>query len=111
MKRITGLAMAVAMLAAGSAHAQAAEASGTALSAPGGRYVFGQISSARRDQFMLDTQTGQLWQVVCLSHADGQPACTSITLQSVQYQQTGDFAPNMTPTPPSGTRASPQAKK
>jgi hypothetical protein len=29
-----------------------------------GRYVFGQISSARKDQYMLDTQTGRLWQIV-----------------------------------------------
>lgn len=31
------------------------------LSSPGGRFVFGQISDFRRDQFMLDTQTGRLW--------------------------------------------------
>lgn len=31
------------------------------LAAPGGRYVFGQISSFRRDQFLLDTQTGRVW--------------------------------------------------
>ena len=29
-----------------------------------GRFVFGQISEYRRDQFMLDTQTGRLWQIV-----------------------------------------------
>jgi len=29
-----------------------------------GRFVFGQISGMRRDQYMLDTQTGQLWQKV-----------------------------------------------
>ena len=34
------------------------------LAAPGGRFVFGQISSFRSDQYMLDTQTGRLWQVV-----------------------------------------------
>lgn len=34
------------------------------LSAPGGRFVFGQTSEFRRDQFMLDTQTGRLWQIV-----------------------------------------------
>jgi len=31
------------------------------LSSPGGRFVFGQISEFRRDQFMLDTLTGRLW--------------------------------------------------
>ncbi len=29
-----------------------------------GRYVFGQISDAEKDQFMLDTQTGRLWRLV-----------------------------------------------
>lgn len=29
-----------------------------------GRYVFGQISDFRSDQFLLDTETGRLWQLV-----------------------------------------------
>ena len=29
-----------------------------------GRYVFGQISDMRRDQYMLDTETGRLWVLV-----------------------------------------------
>ena len=29
-----------------------------------GRYVFGQISDFRSDQFLLDTATGRLWQLV-----------------------------------------------
>lgn len=33
------------------------------LSAGNGRYVFGQVSEYRRDQYMLDTQTGRLWQM------------------------------------------------
>jgi hypothetical protein len=36
---------------------------GNFLSAGSGRFVFGQISSYRRDQFMLDTYTGRIWQV------------------------------------------------
>jgi hypothetical protein len=36
---------------------------GSSLSSPGGRYVFGQISQMSRDQYMLDTQTGRLWQI------------------------------------------------
>lgn len=32
---------------------------------PGQRYVFGQISEYRRDQYLLDTKTGRLWQKVC----------------------------------------------
>lgn len=30
------------------------------------RYVFGQISEFRRDQYMLDTRTGRLWVKVCI---------------------------------------------
>lgn len=48
------------------------------LSAPGGRYVFGQISSMRADQYMLDTQTGRLWQIT-------QDTNSAITLQPIHY--------------------------
>jgi len=34
------------------------------LSSSNGRYVFGQVSDYRRDQYMVDTQTGRLWQIV-----------------------------------------------
>jgi len=29
-----------------------------------GRYVFGQISDIRSDQYLLDTKTGKIWNVV-----------------------------------------------
>lgn len=34
------------------------------LSTETGRYVFGQISDFRSDQYMLDTKTGRLWTIV-----------------------------------------------
>lgn len=34
------------------------------LSSENGRYVFGQISDFRSDQYMLDTKTGRLWTIV-----------------------------------------------
>lgn len=34
------------------------------LKSENGRFVFGQISDWRRDQYMLDTQTGRLWKIV-----------------------------------------------
>lgn len=34
------------------------------ISSQGGRFVFGQVSDFRSDQYMLDTQTGRLWQIV-----------------------------------------------
>ena len=43
-----------------------------------GRFVFGQISSMRRDQYMLDTQSGRLWQIV-------QSKDKSLILQIVPY--------------------------
>lgn len=38
---------------------------GGVLAAPGGRFVFGQISELGRHQYMLDTQTGRLWKLAC----------------------------------------------
>ena len=29
-----------------------------------GRFVFGQVSDFRADQYLLDTKTGRLWQIV-----------------------------------------------
>jgi len=43
-----------------------------------GRFVFGQISNMRKDQYMLNTQTGRLWQIV-------QSKDKSIILQIVPY--------------------------
>jgi hypothetical protein len=51
------------------------------LTASGGRFVFGQISSLARDQFMLDTQTGRLWQLTV--DREGKPS-----LQPVPYSST-----------------------
>ena len=33
------------------------------LSSQAGRFVFGQISDSKKDQFMLDTHTGRLWRI------------------------------------------------
>lgn len=41
-----------------------------ALSASNGRYVFGQISEFRRDQYMLDTQTGRAWKIIMRPYKD-----------------------------------------
>ncbi|MEE3776487.1 MULTISPECIES: hypothetical protein [Campylobacter] len=34
------------------------------ISSPNGRYEFKQISEARRDQFLIDTQTGKVWRMI-----------------------------------------------
>lgn len=33
------------------------------LCSPVGRFVFGQVSDSKKDQFMLDTMTGRLWRI------------------------------------------------
>lgn len=56
-----------------------------------GRFVFGQISDYRRDQYMLDTQTGRLWKIVQHKPARVEGANPQIAiegfdvLQSVPY--------------------------
>jgi hypothetical protein len=49
-----------------------------ALSAPAGRFVFGQISASSKDQFMLDTATGRLWRM-------GESGKVGIFLKAVPY--------------------------
>lgn len=36
----------------------------TVLKSETGRFVFGQVGPARADQFLLDTKTGRMWQIV-----------------------------------------------
>lgn len=60
---------------------------GAPLSAPGGRFVFGQIGSGRIDQYMLDTQTGQVWQVTCMDVKAPAPGeqCQTMALSPILY--------------------------
>ena len=58
-----------------------------------GRFVFGQISEFRRDQYMLDTQTGRLWQTACSKSEKGastSPDSCTVVLQPVPYVGPGD---------------------
>lgn len=64
-----------------------------ALAAAGGRYVFGQLGVVRADQYMLDTQTGQVWQLVCrVPHVDAKTKkaspsqCDESFFQHVGYE-------------------------
>jgi len=58
------------------------------LQADGGRYVFGQLSDFRADQFMLDTKTGRLWQIVLVKDEKGGPDLK--VLQVVPYTSISD---------------------
>jgi len=55
------------------------------LSCAGGRFVFGQISDSRKDQFMLDTHTGRLWRIA-------ETGKVGIFLECVPYRtEAGDY--------------------
>lgn len=41
----------------------------------GGRFQLIQLSSMRRDQYLIDTQTGQVWSSTCLIPDGPSPAC------------------------------------
>jgi hypothetical protein len=81
--------------ATASAQAQAPSAGHVnVLSATGGRYVFGQISESRRDQYMLDTQTGRLWVQTCIASSKEDPKqCAQTGLVPVSFTDgKGDLA-------------------
>lgn len=58
------------------------------LASENGRFVFGQVSHHRQDQFMLDTKTGRLWQLVerKVPSSDGSTKA-GIVLQMVPYSE------------------------
>ncbi len=96
------LGLILAAIAVFPAFSQTANQPGTTLSAPGGRYVFGQISALRRDQYMLDTQTGRLWQFVCVEKdATDQTTCLENGLEPVPFLNSkGDYHGSIPPVPP-----------
>lgn len=86
MKRVL---IAVAACAALGAWGQSTtKDAGKTLSSASGRYVFGQISDFRRDQYMLDTLTGRLWRIVQVSYKkeDGTDG-TYDMLEAISYDQ------------------------
>lgn len=83
MKKMLSAAL-VGLVAA--AQAQQPAIHPTTLSSSAGRFVFGQINGLARDQYMLDTQSGRLWQIVCVKadESDGSK-CLLKVLQAVSY--------------------------
>lgn len=96
MKRVATLALAIISSAASAQ--PAADAIGQ-LSAAGGRYVFGQISAMRRDQYLLDTQTGRVWQLVCAEKDKNDSSKCNLTAfdAMVFFDHTGKPSPSPTP--------------
>jgi hypothetical protein len=64
------------------------------LSTDGGRFVFGQISEMRRDQYMLDTKTGKLWRTVNMFLRDKEgkalPGEGFLVLEAVLYTDSNE---------------------
>lgn len=57
------------------------------LSSENGRYVYGQISEMRRDQYMLDTKTGKLWNLMSTFTGEGANREEATYLVPVLYKQ------------------------
>lgn len=74
-----------ALMVAGVASGQPTPAPMAVLSAPGGRYVFGQISNLRRDQYLLDTQTGRMWRTVCGGEQKDGVCLDNLVMQPVAF--------------------------
>jgi hypothetical protein len=96
IQRFVAAVAVAALLAAGDVSAQEAvkvkPPQNKVLSAEDGRFVFGQISEYRRDQYLLDTRTGRLWRVVTTKNPDGTEGpdvlepVAYVTLEGIRYQ-------------------------
>jgi len=53
------------------------------LSAPNGRFVLGQIGDQASSQYLLDTQTGRVWEVVNMT--DGKVPTGASALRQVKF--------------------------
>jgi hypothetical protein len=60
------------------------------LGSPTGRYVLGQINQLARDQYLLDTQTGQLWRLSVYDTDNGNVALFPVPYMPIE--QTATFA-------------------
>lgn len=67
--KIKNLFLAAAILTIATSATANEDPSGSVIAASGGRFAFGQVSSFAKHQFLLDTQTGRLWKMVCVVEA------------------------------------------
>jgi hypothetical protein len=76
-------------------------AEGSVLSAAGGRYVFGQLSLVRADQYLLDTKEGRLW--IMSVDANGTHVLIEVAFENGRDPATPGhaiFNPTLTEAPP-----------
>lgn len=86
MKWLQSVGLCAVSLVSATAVAQSQPIHPATLSSASGRYVFGQINHLARDQYMLDTQTGRLWQLTCIKSQEADPSkCQALVLQAVPY--------------------------
>lgn len=78
-----GVLISLAALAASAQNSNRPEV----LSAAGGRFVFGQVNEFGRDKFMLDTQTGRLWRLVCVRLSPSGGCEGGSVLEPVEFAQ------------------------
>lgn len=100
--------LATAILALGvttPAWSQSQSAGGSVMAGPG-RFVLGQLSGFRRDQYLLDTQTGRVWILSCLkpNEKDSNSCDVPALVASVFVDATGNVGGYLPPSVPAGTR-------
>lgn len=67
------------------------------LSSSNGRFVFGQISDMRRDQFLLDTQTGRMWTLVTSKEGTPGAEVEMRLLEPILFIEVGSSKYSLTP--------------
>ena len=87
-----------ALILASTVHAQEAPKR-SALGTPSGRFVLGQIGEYASSQYLLDTQTGRVWEVVNMTDAKG--ANTGSGLRQVKFITSDGAIWGPEPPPPS----------
>lgn len=73
---VVGLIIALSTSAFAAEPIKTSSSSQKVLSSENGRFVLGQLSDMRADRFLLDTQTGRVWQLVSYTPTDkdGKPS-------------------------------------
>lgn len=86
------------------------------LATPGGRYVFGQVSEFKSDQYLLDTQTGRMWKFITFcadttkKETCGDPVMRPVEFQ-VQVEPDDLYLPGTSVAKPARAASPPEPKK
>lgn len=94
------IVVAVAVLVSASSWAQ--DAKRQTLSVPGGRFVLGQVGDDASSQYLLDSQTGRVWEVINITNEQGQSIATG--LKPLRFYTTSGNSWGTEPPPVSSTK-------